>query len=350
MDKAMMLLLQRASRKGVDGMQAGSSRGGPSLAGHSVSIELIDEQGNKVVDDAKKVVPDPVVTDANPHKRNRRDIEEENIGGDDTVENVTIGGGINKTITFIGSRALMTNTIDPRSRKEVVRAEIQPSERWTGGSTIPLRVFKLFQLPQDSVAYTGRRRDELVDRCKGRIGRFLSDFMHVLDEYQSDDESEVRSKLEAEVSALKGEKKRLGSSCLDLEKKVSDLSSTNTTLLKRVTELKSMEKSSNQKIFELEGRLRDVASERDELKVKCEGLDQQVGGMDQSYKLIVEENATLKAEVEKAVEDIANALGDGYGRCVARMKNAGFDTSGHSFEDYICDLASPRPDDPAVGS
>ncbi|XP_074362211.1 uncharacterized protein LOC141702423 [Apium graveolens] len=350
MDKAMMLLLQRASRKGADGMQAGSSRGGPSSAGHSVSIELIDAPGNKVVNDAEKVVHDPVVADVNPRKRNRREIEEENIGGDDIVENITVGGGINKTITFIGSRALITNTIDPRSRKEVMRAEIQPSERWTGGSTVPLRVFKLVQLSQDSVAYTGRRRDELADRCKGRIGRFLSDFMHVLDEYQSDDESEVRSKLEVEVSALKGEKKRLGSSCLDLEKKVSDLSSTNTTMSKRVTELESIEKSSNKKILELEGRLRDVESERDELKVKCEGLDRQVGGMDQSYKLIMEENATLKAEVEKAVEDIANALGDGYGRCVTRMKNAGFDTSGHSFEDYIRELAASRPDDPTGGS
>ena len=46
MDKAMMLLLQRAARKPADVAKAG-----PSGVPHSVSIELLDDQGNKVIKD-----------------------------------------------------------------------------------------------------------------------------------------------------------------------------------------------------------------------------------------------------------------------------------------------------------
>ncbi|KAL8131781.1 hypothetical protein AgCh_007636 [Apium graveolens] len=46
MDKAMMLLIKRTSRKSADGAPSG-----PSRVGHSVSIELLDDQGNKVVED-----------------------------------------------------------------------------------------------------------------------------------------------------------------------------------------------------------------------------------------------------------------------------------------------------------
>lgn len=41
--------------------------------------------------------------------------------------------------------------------------------------------------------------------------------------------------------------------------------------------------------------------------------------------------------MEKRVEDISNALGDGYAHCLERVFAAGFDPTGHSFTDYIRD-------------
>ncbi|XP_074381748.1 uncharacterized protein LOC141723760 [Apium graveolens] len=100
----------------------------------------------------------------------------------------------------------MTNIVDPRSRREAIRVEIQPIERWTGRATVPLRALKIFNLPQDAVAYEGWRRDELVDRCKDRAGRFLADFIHIMEEFKADSDGEVRAKLEAEITVLKGGK------------------------------------------------------------------------------------------------------------------------------------------------
>lgn len=60
----------------------------------------------------------------------------------------------------------------------------------------------------------------------------------------------------------------------------------------------------------------------------------------QIYKDTFDENVALKAEVDKGVEDIAKAVGDGYGHCLARISSAAIDVSGHSFEDYIHDYAA----------
>lgn len=65
----------------------------------------------------------------------------------------------------------MTSNIDVRSCKEAVSVEIRPNERWRGSSTVPLRAFRVFNLPQDFGAYSKRTRDELVDRCLSRAGR-----------------------------------------------------------------------------------------------------------------------------------------------------------------------------------
>lgn len=40
---------------------------------------------------------------------------------------------------------------------------------------LPLRVFRLFNLPQNYVAYSERARDDLVDRCLSRAGRVRVD-------------------------------------------------------------------------------------------------------------------------------------------------------------------------------
>ncbi|XP_074348556.1 uncharacterized protein LOC141687245 [Apium graveolens] len=170
--------------------------------------------------------------------------------------------------------------------------------------------------------------------------------MHIVEEFWVGGSDEARAKLEAEVTALKAEKKTLGANYSDLEKRSVDLVNENTTLSKKESEMDVKGQSMDAKVSELEQKLRDAEKERDSLRVKCEALERQVDGTNSLYKLIVDENTALKAEVEKGVEDIANALGDGYGHCVTRMQGAGFDVTGHTFEDYVHDLAALHPDDP----
>ena len=170
--------------------------------------------------------------------------------------------------------------------------------------------------------------------------QFLSDFMHILEDYKADVDGEACSKLEAEVAALKGEKKKIAVGFAELEHRVADLSKANSALSKKVAEMEATEQVSGGRIRELEGRLLEVERELEEEKGKRQGLLRQVEGMEVSYKLIVQENADLKTEVEKAVEDIAGALGDGYGRCLQRVEEAGFAIEGHAFDDYLRDLAS----------
>lgn len=67
----------------------------------------------------------------------------------------------------------MTPTIDECSMQEVVGVEICPHKRWIGNATAPLLAFQVFNLPQDSSAYTERTREELVDRCLSRAGRVM---------------------------------------------------------------------------------------------------------------------------------------------------------------------------------
>lgn len=59
-----------------------------------------------------------------------------------------------------------------------------------------------------------------------------------------------------------------------------------------------------------------------------------------AQKAVCDENESLKAEVQKGVEDIASALGDGYGRCLQQLSTAGIDVSGHAFSDYLKDYAA----------
>ncbi|KAL8126296.1 hypothetical protein AgCh_013546 [Apium graveolens] len=75
MDKAMLLLVLRASRGAID-----VSKPGPSRPGHYVSIELLDDQGNKVVKDRGKVLSDVDPAGANPRKWLHREIGGEEVG------------------------------------------------------------------------------------------------------------------------------------------------------------------------------------------------------------------------------------------------------------------------------
>lgn len=68
------------------------------------------------------------------------------------------GGGVNKTLTIVEHRGIMTPTVDDRSKKETISVKVRPHERWIGNATVPLRAFQIFNLPQDSSAYTERTR------------------------------------------------------------------------------------------------------------------------------------------------------------------------------------------------
>lgn len=81
------------------------------------------------------------------------------------------GSGVNKTLTIIGNRVIMTPTVEARASKEVFGVEVRPNERWIGGSTVPLRVFQLFDLTQDANAYAEHSPGELADCCLSRPGR-----------------------------------------------------------------------------------------------------------------------------------------------------------------------------------
>lgn len=59
-----------------------------------------------------------------------------------------------------------------------------------------------------------------------------------------------------------------------------------------------------------------------------------------SHKNLLEENASLKDEVQKGVKGMAKALGDRYGHCLSQVSSAGFNVVDHSFDDYIRDYAS----------
>lgn len=61
---------------------------------------------------------------------------------------------------------------------------------------------------------------------------------------------------------------------------------------------------------------------------KCEVAEKELSELRLKYQMVIDENETLKVEVQKGVEDIAGALGEGYGRCLKRVSAAGFDIAG----------------------
>lgn len=87
-------------------------------------------------------------------------------------------------------------------------------------------------------------------------------------------------------------------------------------------------------------QLEKMKVEKEDEKKHRDAVDKDLDEARKRLKSSLDENAALKAEVNKGVEDIAKALGDGYGRCLARISSTGFDVSGHSFEDYVRDFAA----------
>lgn len=145
MEQAMMFLIQKATTGAVD-----KQKDGPYKPSHSVSIELVDEQGARIVEEAEKDVEDPGTTELACRKRSRTGNPMTNQPRAAEASPGADGGVVNRTIIVVRNRAIMTPTIDPRRSKDVVGVEIHPHERWVGGATIPLRAFQVFNLPQDA--------------------------------------------------------------------------------------------------------------------------------------------------------------------------------------------------------
>lgn len=104
---------------------------------------------------------------------------------------------------------------------------------------------------------------------------------------------------------------------------------------KSVDDLKKQVRSSRKKLSEIQ-------TSRDDEKKRADALYEELGKLRQAQKDALVENEALKAEVQKGVEKIASALGEGYPCCLDRVSKAGFSIKGHSFSDYVRDYAASQ--------
>lgn len=105
MEKAVMLLMKKASSATVDQAQAE-----PSRPKHTVSTEMLEENGGRVIEEPEKSIADG---DGEMGTRKRSRVEDEQPRGPllRKVADDTVGGGVNKTLTIIGNRAIMNPTM-----------------------------------------------------------------------------------------------------------------------------------------------------------------------------------------------------------------------------------------------
>lgn len=109
-----------------------------------------------------------------------------------------------------------------------------------------------------------------------------------------------------------------------------------------ISELESANKNLNTELASLREKFKDLEKSRNEEKSRVDTLDIEIKNLRRSNEEVIADNEVLKAEVQKSVEEIAGALGDGYNRCLGRVSGVGFDATGHSFEDYIHDFAKAQ--------
>lgn len=110
----------------------------------------------------------------------------------------------------------------------------------------------------------------------------------------------------------------------------------------KVSELENANKNLSVELASMREKLKEVERSRDGEKMCGDALNVEVENLHRANQEMVTENETLKAEVQKGVEEIAGALGDGYNRCLERVSGAGFDGACHHFEDYIHDFAASQ--------
>lgn len=162
-----MLFINNYASDAVD--QAGV---GNSLPNHSISIELLDDDGEKDVEEPFKDATCDEAGDLISRTWQRDDGGHPEGPSSWRGAGEVLLGGINKTLTIVGNMGILSLTVNIRASKETVGVEIHPNELWVGGSTVPLWAFRLFNLPQDSsIAYVGRDRGDHIDRCLKCAGR-----------------------------------------------------------------------------------------------------------------------------------------------------------------------------------
>ncbi|KAL8155999.1 hypothetical protein AgCh_001166 [Apium graveolens] len=174
MDKTMMMLVKKSASDALDKTRVEDSR-----HGRSISIELLDDSGNKVVSGSEWISSIFEGVDNVSRKRKMGDHTQTSLRlvrqGADGIEM----SGINKTLTIIGNQGIMTHTHDSLASKK------------------------------DASAFSKRSRSELVYRCLSRAGRYMSDVMYILEEFKADEGRNSPSPSGEESIAFKNEKKKL---------------------------------------------------------------------------------------------------------------------------------------------
>lgn len=134
---------------------------------------------------------------------------------------------------------------------------------------------------------------------------------------------------------MKAEKEKLNSHLVEIENHASEIAKNNSVYLQQISDLEVANRCLTNQVNEMQGKLREMETSMDDA-LRSRGKNEK--WLEDLKKLgdeLRSENDGLKVEVQRGVEDVAKALGDGYNRCLARMKAAGVDTATHSIEQYI---------------
>lgn len=168
----------------------------------------------------------------------------------------------------------------------------------------------------------------------------MSDFVHISEDYKAGVDEQQRSKVDAELVFLRAEKKKIDDHYARLKTKATELPNLYSAFLGQVGELEKVNEALEAKFKGVESQVEELKAKKDSGKMKLKTMEEDLSALRQSQSKLEEENTGLQLEVQKGVEDVAKALGDGYGRCLGRVSSSGFDVTSHSFEDYIRDYAA----------
>lgn len=222
-----------------------------------------------------------------------------------------------------------------------LQIEVQPNEKWSAGSNFPVQVFKAFNLPQDFNSYVDKTRDEIAERCLARGGRFLADIAHLVRDYRADIDRQWNEGGARELADLKNEKAVAERRVEELTKRVAECVDELKKLKLENEKMKEVAKSRIKEINELKERVVSGGKELDTMRGELSILK----GANEVFEKSI---ADLKLDLEKSIADVAQGIGTGYQSCYDRLKEAGIDLSGHSFEDYCADLVKSLPNNADV--
>lgn len=150
MEKAMIMLVKKSAAGALDQAKVGTSH-----PNHSVSIELRNNNGEMEIISVGKQGDSGDENELGPRKQLHSHVDRAPEVSPRGVDGGS-GSGVNKTLTIVGNQGILTPTVAARAHKEIVSVEVRPNERWIGGSTVPLPIFLLFNLPWDVNAYIER--------------------------------------------------------------------------------------------------------------------------------------------------------------------------------------------------